>query len=39
VRWTGQDVGESTQQVLHGELGLSDAVLADLARRGIVGGV
>ena len=39
VRWAGQDVGEATQEVLHSELGISDEVLAELSRRGIVGGI
>ena len=38
VRWAGQDVGEATREVLQGELGIPDEALADLARRGIVGG-
>ena len=38
IRWPGQRLGESTQEVLQGELNLSDELLADLRRRGIVGG-
>ena len=38
VRWVGQDLGESTGDVLQGELQMSDDTLADLRRRGIVGG-
>jgi crotonobetainyl-CoA:carnitine CoA-transferase CaiB-like acyl-CoA transferase len=37
IRWPGQRLGESTQEVLQGELNLSDATLADLRSRGIVG--
>ena len=37
IRWPGQRLGESTQEVLQGELKLSDATLADLRSRGIVG--
>ena len=39
VRWPGQDIGESTRDVLRGELQLSEETLADLARRGVVGGL
>jgi formyl-CoA transferase len=39
IRWPGQDLGESTLDVLRGELKLSDEAVADLGRRGIVGGV
>ena len=38
IRWPGQRLGESTEAVLQGELELSDQALADLRRRGIVGG-
>ena len=38
IRWPGQRLGESTQDVLQGELKLSDETLADLRGRGIVGG-
>ena len=38
LRWLGQDLGESTLDVLQGELKLSDADVADLRQRGIVGG-
>ena len=38
IRWPGQRLGESTQEVLQGELNLSDETLADLRSRGIVGG-
>jgi len=38
IRWPGQRLGESTGEVLQGELKLSDASMADLRRRGIVGG-
>lgn len=37
IRWPGQRLGESTQEVLQGELKLSDEALAELRRRGIVG--
>ncbi len=37
IRWPGQRLGESTEAVLQGELKLSDAVMADLRSRGIVG--
>jgi crotonobetainyl-CoA:carnitine CoA-transferase CaiB-like acyl-CoA transferase len=37
IRWAGQKLGESTHEVLQGELKLSDEMLADLRRRGIVG--
>jgi crotonobetainyl-CoA:carnitine CoA-transferase CaiB-like acyl-CoA transferase len=37
VRWPGQDLGESTLDVLQGELKLSDEVLADLRSRGVIG--
>ena len=37
IRWPGQRLGESTLEVLQGELKLSDATLADLRSRGIVG--
>ena len=38
VRWLGQDVGEATRHVLQNELGLSDETLAELRRRGVIGG-
>lgn len=38
VRWPGQRRGAATREVLQGELGVSDEALADLQRRGIVGG-
>ena len=37
IRWPGQRLGESTQDVLQGELKLTDEALADLRQRGIVG--
>lgn len=37
IRWAGQRLGESTRDVLQGELHLSDEVMADLCKRGIVG--
>lgn len=37
LRWAGQDLGESTQAVLGGELGLTDEALAGLRARGVVG--
>ena len=37
IRWPGQRLGESTEEILLGELKLSDATLADLRSRGIVG--
>ncbi len=39
IRWAGQDLGESTLAVLQGELGLSDAQIAGLRERGVIGGV
>ena len=36
IRWPGQDLGESTLEVLRGELNLSDEEAADLKRRGVV---
>ena len=38
LRWVGQDLGESTLAVLQGELKLSDAQIAGLRERGIIGG-
>ena len=38
IRWVGQDLGESTLAVLQGELKLSDAQIAGLRARGIIGG-
>jgi len=37
IRWAGQRLGESTQDVLQFELHLTDAQLAELRQRGIVG--
>ncbi len=37
IRWPGQRLGESTDEVLKGELKLSDDELAGLRQRGIVG--
>ena len=37
IRWAGQDLGESTAAVLQGELGLSDAQMAGLRARGVIG--
>lgn len=36
VRWPGEHLGESTRDVLQGELELGDEELAELVRRGIV---
>ena len=38
IRWVGQDLGESTLAVLQGELQLSEAQIAGLRERGIIGG-
>lgn len=38
IRWPGQKLGEATAEILQGELNLSDADLADLRSRGIIGG-
>jgi formyl-CoA transferase len=38
IRFPGQHLGEATQEILRGELNLSDATLADLRQRGVVGG-
>jgi succinyl-CoA---D-citramalate CoA-transferase len=38
IRWAGQDLGESTQEILQGELKLSDETFAELRKRKIVGG-
>ena len=37
IRWPGQRLGEATNEVLQGELNLSDELMADLRSRGIVG--
>ncbi len=37
IRWAGQDLGEATRSVLQGELKLSDAQLAGLEQRGVIG--
>ena len=37
IRWAGQDLGESTLAVLQGELALSDAQIAGLRERGVIG--
>ncbi|MDE2455749.1 MAG: CoA transferase [Burkholderiales bacterium] len=37
LRWPGQDLGESTLDVLQGELGLSDEAVADLRNKGVIG--
>jgi crotonobetainyl-CoA:carnitine CoA-transferase CaiB-like acyl-CoA transferase len=37
VRWPGQDLGESNDEILQGELGLSVELLEGLRQRGIVG--
>ena len=37
IRWPGQRLGDSTQDVLQGELKMTDEALADLRQRGIVG--
>ena len=37
VRWPGQHLGESTRQVLQGELRLTDAAMKDLRERGVIG--
>ena len=36
IRWCGPDLGSSNRDVLGGELGYSDAQLADLAARGVI---
>ncbi|UGS39104.1 CaiB/BaiF CoA transferase family protein [Capillimicrobium parvum] len=36
IRWCGPDLGSSNRDVLGGELGYSDAELADLAARGVI---
>ena len=38
IRWPGERLGESTVDVLQGELKMTDEVLAGLRQRGIVGG-
>ena len=38
IRWAGQRLGESTNEILQGELQLSDAEMAALRKQGIVGG-
>ena len=37
IRWVGQDLGEATEEILKGELKLSDEALAELRKRKIVG--
>ncbi|MEB0012609.1 CoA transferase [Glaciimonas sp. Gout2] len=37
IRWAGQHLGESNQEVLQGELNLSEDTLADLRERKIIG--
>ena len=37
IRWAGQTLGESTTEVLQGEFDFSDAALADLQARGVIG--
>ena len=37
IRWPGQNLGESTLDVLQGELQMSDEVIADLRSRGVIG--
>ncbi len=37
IRWAGEHLGESTRDVLQGELKLSDEELAQLRDRGVVG--
>ncbi|MBT2302515.1 CoA transferase [Variovorax paradoxus] len=36
VRWTGQNLGESTREVLQAELSLDEAQLAELRSRGVI---
>jgi len=38
IRWAGQRLGESTQDVLQSELQITDDEWTDLRQRGIVGG-
>lgn len=38
IRFPGQHLGEATQEVLQGELNLSDAAMAGLRDRGVIGG-
>ena len=37
IRWAGQHLGESNQEVLQGELNMSEEILADLRERKIIG--
>jgi len=37
IRWAGQDLGEATEEILQGELNVSDEALAELRKRKIVG--
>lgn len=37
VRWAGQGLGEATQEVLQGRLGISDERMAELRALGVVG--
>ena len=37
IRWAGQDLGEATEEILQGELKLSDETLAELRKRKVVG--
>jgi hypothetical protein len=38
IRFAGQDLGEATREILQGELRLSDATMADLRARKVIGG-
>lgn len=38
IRWSGQHLGESTNEILLEELGISEERLEDLRKRGIAGG-
>ena len=38
IRWSGQHLGESTSEILHEELGISEEQLESLRNRGIAGG-
>jgi len=37
IRWAGQNLGEATEEILQGELKLSDETLAELRKRKVVG--
>jgi len=38
IRFAGQDLGESTTEILQGELDLSDETMAGLRARKVIGG-